>query len=92
MTTTISQQAHDELWQEAEATTPLMTAREQSNQWDWICQYPPTLGQGLIQRIQLREGICLWIKDYQLHDDLLVGDSDYFQGLGYVFFTRGIHL
>ncbi|MEH2410047.1 TonB-dependent receptor domain-containing protein [Nostoc sp.] len=48
MTITISQKAHKELWQEAKEITPLMTARDQSNQWDWICQYPPTLGQNVI--------------------------------------------
>ncbi|MEH2244577.1 hypothetical protein [Nostoc sp.] len=79
MTITISQKAHKELWQEAEATTRLMPATAQSNQWDQIWQYPPTLGQGLIRRIPLRKGIWLSIYHYQLHDDLVVGGSDYFQ-------------
>ncbi|MEH2253111.1 helix-turn-helix transcriptional regulator [Nostoc sp.] len=89
MTITISEQAHKELFQEAEATTSLMPATDQSNQWDRICQYPPTLGQGLIRGIRLREGIWLSIYDYQLHDELVVRGSDYFQGLGFSFFLQG---
>lgn len=43
----------------------------------------------LIRRIRLREGIWLSIYDYQLHDDLVVRGSDYFQELGFSFFLQG---
>lgn len=93
MTITVSAQAYNELFQEAEETTIYLTPKDQSNQWDSICEYPLTLGQGLIRGIRLREGIWLSIFDYQLHDDLVIGGSDYFQELGFSFFlARRIHL
>ncbi|MEH1831739.1 MAG: AraC family transcriptional regulator [Nostoc sp.] len=92
MTITVSEQAYNELFQEAKETTTYLTAKDQSNEWDSIYKYPPTLGQGLIRRIRLREGIWLWIKDYQLHDDFVIKCCDDFQGLGFSFFLQGEYI
>lgn len=72
MTITISAQAYDELFQEAEATATSLTEKDHAQQWDWICLYPPTLGQGLMREIQLHKGLWLTVFDYQPKDDLLV--------------------
>ncbi|MEH2452132.1 hypothetical protein [Nostoc sp.] len=39
MTITVSEQAYNELFQEAEETTTYLTARDQSNQWDSIALF-----------------------------------------------------
>lgn len=68
MTTTISAQAYEELWQEGNETLQYSNSL---NNLDVTWKYPPELGQGFRRDINLHEGIELAHDNYRLHNNLI---------------------
>ncbi|MBE9189685.1 hypothetical protein IQ230_04755 [Gloeocapsopsis crepidinum LEGE 06123] len=67
MTTTISAQAYEELWQKANPTLQQPNSLNYSNT---TLKYPPQLGQGFQREIHLHEAIELTIDSCQFHSNL----------------------
>jgi len=86
MITTISAQAYEELWQEA---NPTLQQPNLLNYSDVILQFPPELGQGFQQAINLHEGIELTIDNYQLHSDLATQFDEHDHPIQYGFSLAG---
>jgi AraC-like DNA-binding protein len=86
MTTTISAQAYEELWQEA---NPTLQQPNSLNYSDITLKYPPQLGQGFQREIHLHEGIELKIDDYQLHSDLTTYIEEHDHPIQYGFCLAG---
>lgn len=70
MKTTISQQDYWDLFIEVEQNSP------QIDSSDVTYAYPSQLGKGYSRLIELRSGLELSIERYQLHDRLIMQQSD----------------
>ncbi|MEH2408706.1 TonB-dependent siderophore receptor [Nostoc sp.] len=69
MTITISAQAHQEVFEEADNTRQ---NNDPDDELDVTCKYPQALGEGYHRRVELRQSLVLEIESYQRHDNLII--------------------
>ncbi|MEH2010800.1 hypothetical protein [Nostoc sp.] len=86
MTITISQQAHEELWQEVEETRQ---SNDPDDELDITCKCPQALAEGYSQRVELRQSLLLEIESYQRHDNLIIQSIDHPHPLEFWFMLSG---
>ncbi|MUG92596.1 hypothetical protein F7734_09045 [Scytonema sp. UIC 10036] len=85
MTITISQQAHEELFQEVDQNQH----HDPDDQLDVTCKFPQTLGEGYHRRIELRQGLLLEIESCQRPDNLIIQSIDHPHPLEFWFMLSG---
>ncbi|MEH2466208.1 hypothetical protein [Nostoc sp.] len=86
MTITISQQAHEELWQEVDETRQ---SNDPDDQLDITYKCPQALGEGYSRRVELRQSLLLEIESYQRHDNLIIQSIDHPHLLEFWFMLSG---
>ncbi len=86
MTITISQQAHEELWQSVDEPRQ---NNDSDDELDVTCKFPQTLGEGYHRRIELRQGLLLEIESCQRPDNLIIQSIDHPHPLEFWFMLSG---
>ncbi|MGD1931071.1 MAG: helix-turn-helix transcriptional regulator [Leptolyngbyaceae cyanobacterium] len=85
MTITLSQQDHQDLLDESQRRSQ----SDDTEACDVVVPYPEQLGQGECRMIDLREGVDLFIGDYQLHDNIVTVLPERSHLIEYVFYLTG---
>ncbi|MEG3850559.1 AraC family transcriptional regulator [Microcoleus sp. herbarium19] len=91
MTLSISQSAHDQMFDEMSAVEPIYHPDPTDTQ-DFMGQFPPLMGKGYWRTIRLRDGLEVTLAHLQVHDRILTAEHERVEAyLEFHIHLSGIH-